>query len=99
MLTRRDPAPTPTKTVSRRALLLQGETPLVPSAKLLDRSGSFHLAKLRNVDVVVKFEDGSEIVLLAQARHPLRAVMAVISAAERTLTAEQLLGIKEITFR
>jgi len=98
MLTRRDPAPAPTKTVNRGALL-QSSTPLIPSAKLLDRSGSFHLAKLRNVDVVVRLADGSEVVLLAQARHPLRAVMAVISAAERALTAEQLLGIRSIEFR
>jgi len=96
VLTRRDPAPAPTKTVSRGALLLQGESPPALPAALPD---SFRLAKLRNVDVVVRLADGTEIVLLAQARHPLRAVMAVISAAERSLSAEQLLGIRSIEFR
>jgi len=97
VLTRRDPAPAPTKTVSRGALLLQGESPPALPAAL--PPNSFHLAKLRNVDVVVRLADGSEVVLLAQARHPLRAVMAVISAAERALSAEQLLGIRSIEFR
>jgi hypothetical protein len=54
---------------------------------------------MRNIDVVVKFEDGSEAVLLAQARHPLRAVNAVISEAERTLDAERLLGVRSVEFR
>ena len=96
MLTRRDPAPAPTKTVSRGALLLRGEPSSALPTALPD---NLRLAKLHNVDVVVRLADGSEVVLLAQARHPLRAVMAVISAAERTLTAEQLLGIWSIEFR
>lgn len=100
MLSKRSPVPTPVvKTVGRGALLSQDNGRLLPLGTTRTPPPTSGM-KLRNIDVIIGFEDGSQIgVLLAHASHPLRAVVAVISEAERTLSAERLSSIKWIKFR
>lgn len=99
MLTRRAPMPIPTlnSNTMNRGMVLK-PNPLLPVTITRTPPPNVQI-RMRNIDVMVKFDDGSEVELLALARHPLRAVMTVISEAERTISVERLLGIKSIEFR
>lgn len=98
MLTRRSPIPNPSTPLIARGAML-GDDPLLPAARTRTSPTSHVATPLRDIDVVLRFSDGTEVVILTQARHPLRAVMAAIPEAERTIGIERLLGVKSIEFR